>query len=142
MNKNFALILAVLFSYRSFAGGLPVDTEVTYENAGKYQFSVQNIDSGGPDTLLYQVQFSKNLGTCEVGRVQTALYADGREISSSSMDYRVQSEKPSLLAHFPAKSHDLAVTIQYCCTLGLAPGCKKSLSINSLKGWHSAANGS
>lgn len=136
------VIFASALSAGAMAGGLPSDTVVTSENANEYSISLQDLGSGDPKTLLYQLQFSKKLGSCVAGRVQTTLYAGSHELSSSSMDYPVKTSSPSLLVHFPEKEHDMAVTIQYCCTSGVVPGCKKSLSINSLKGFLGGAKGS
>ena len=138
MSRLSIIFFTSLLSTGVVAGGLPANIDITPENAIEYSISVQDLGSGDPETLLYQLRFSEKLGHCLAGRVQTALYAGRRELSSSSMDYPVNTNGPSLLVHFPAKEHDMAVTIQYCCTAGLAPGCKKSLSINSLKGLRSA----
>ena len=136
------IIFASLLSAGTIAGGLPSDTAVTPENAIEYSISLKDLGSGDPETLLYQLQFSEKLGSCLAGRVQTTLYAGSQELSSSSMDYAVKTSSPSLLVHFPVKKHDMAVTIQYCCKPGVVPGCKRSLSINSLKGFLRDSKGS
>lgn len=137
-----AQLLIFLLSAESLAGGLPANTKITPENANQYSISVENLGSGDPKILLYRVQFSEKLEECMAGRVQTFLFAGDRELSASSMDYPVQSSAPSLLVHFPAKDHDMVISIQYCCISGPSPGCKKSLSIDSLKDLLNAENGS
>ncbi|WNZ57703.1 hypothetical protein QT397_10275 [Microbulbifer sp. MKSA007] len=116
------------------AYGLPKNTEVTRANADLLSIKLEKIDSGSVDTFLYQLEFANKLESCLAGRVQTFLLIDKKEISSSSMDYKVGSEQPSVLLHMPASGYDMAITIQYCCSEGVSPSCKQSLSISSLIG--------
>lgn len=117
----------------ALAVGLPKNTEVTPENAEMLSIKLAKMDSGSSDTYLYRLEFSDQLEECSAGRVQTALISGGNEISASSMDYQVGSSKPSILFHMPTLGYDMAVTLQYCCSSGFSPGCKKSLSIQSVK---------
>ncbi|MBY0417957.1 MAG: hypothetical protein K2W88_07850, partial [Pararheinheimera sp.] len=133
MLKHSFIALIFVFSGSALAGGLAANTEVTSENAQAYSINLSQIDSGSPSVNLYQLEFSSHLDGCPAGRVQTFLLNGEHEISSSSMDYRVGSSEPSVLLHMPASGYDMAITLQYCCSTGLSPGCKKSLAINSLK---------
>lgn len=117
----------------ALAGELPTNTEVTPENAQAYSVKLIQVGSGSQDIDLYQLEFSGQLNKCAAGRVQTFLLKGEREISGSSMDYRVGSSEPSVLLHLPSSGYDMAVTLQYCCSSGLSPGCQKSLSIKSLR---------
>lgn len=133
MLKHTFKALLLMVSGCALAGGLPTNTEVTPQNAEAYSIKLHQIDSGTRETDLYQLAFSGQLNECAVGRVQTFLLNGENEISGSSMDYRVGSSEPSVLLHMPASGYDMAVTLQYCCSSGLSPGCEKSLSIKSLK---------
>ena len=116
------------------AGGLPKNTEVTLENAESLSIKLKKMNSGSAGTSLYLLEFSDKLGNCLAGRVQTYLLHGENEISGSSMDFQVGSADPSILLHMPESGYDMAVMLQYCCAKGLSPGCKKSISINSVKG--------
>jgi len=122
-----------MLSSVALAGGLPSNTEVTPDNAEEHSVNLKKVDSGSPETDLYQLKFSGQLNECPAGRVQTYLLQGESEISGSSMDYRVGSSEPSVLLHMPSSGYDMAVTLQYCCSSGPSPGCKKSLSIKSLR---------
>lgn len=122
-----------MYSGCALAGGLPANTEVTPANAEAHSITLKQVNPGSPEADLYQLEFPGQLKECPAGRVQTFLLKDESEISGSSMDYRVGSTAPSLLLHMPSSGYDMAVTLQYCCSSGLSPGCKKSLSIESIR---------
>ncbi len=133
MLRQTFFALTFILSSCALAAGLPTSIEVTPKNAEAYSIELKQISSGSPSTDLYQLEFSDKLEECSAGRVQTALFSGENEISSSSMDYKVGSSQPSLLIHMPAAGYDMAITLQYCCAAGLSPGCKRSLSIKSVK---------
>ncbi|WP_445360093.1 hypothetical protein ACJJIL_15155 [Microbulbifer sp. EKSA005] len=133
MFKHIVKIMAFLFCGYAMADGLPRNTEVTPENAESLSIQLKKIDSGSAENYLYLLEFSDKLGNCMAGRVQTSLMLAKNEISGSSMDYQVGSSKPTVLLHMPASGYDMAVTLQYCCSTGLYPGCEKSISISSVK---------
>lgn len=133
MLKNTVTLLVLMIYGCAFASGLPENVEVTAENAESLSISLSRIDSGESGTDLYQLVFSSQLEGCAAGRVQTTLLSGESEVSASSMDYRVGSSEPSVLLHMPSSGYDIAITLQYCCSDGLSPGCKKSVSIKSIK---------
>ncbi|RUO18055.1 hypothetical protein CWE08_12000 [Aliidiomarina iranensis] len=133
MLKHTFKALLFMISGCALVEGLPTNTEVTPENAEAYSIELHQIDSGSPEIDLYQLEFSGQLNECPAGRVQTFLFDDENQISGFSMDYKVGSSKPSMLLHMPASGYDMAITLQYCCSSGLSPGCKRSLSIASVK---------
>ncbi|WP_339899824.1 hypothetical protein [uncultured Gilvimarinus sp.] len=132
LRQIFVALLFILYS-SALAAGFPTNTEITPKNAEAYSIELKQIGSGSPDVVLYQLEFSGKLEKCSAGRVQTSLFIGENEISSSSMDYKVGSSPPSVLLHMPASGYDMAITLQYCCMAGLSPGCKRSLSIKSVK---------
>ena len=129
------LLIILIFSYGAFASasGVPSEILVTEQNSDDLNVSVRELNSGVVETSLYQLSFPKIHSSCAAGRVQTFLLKDSDEISSSSMDYVVGSNNPSVLFHIPASGYDMALSIQYCCGKGPAPGCKNMLSIQSIK---------
>ncbi|QTE85937.1 hypothetical protein [Shewanella algae] len=134
MFKHILKFSFLVFCGGSVAGGLPENIEVTRENAESLSIKLEKIASGSAGTSLYQLEFANKLANCLAGRVQTYLLLGKKEISGSSMDYKVGSEQPSVLLHMPASGYDMAVTVQYCCLEGTSPGCKQSISISSVNG--------
>jgi len=133
MIKYLIVILSISYASSVLASGLPNEMLVTDKNKEALKVSVQKLHSGAKETSLYQVNFPKKYSSCTAGRVQTFLLKDSDELTSSSMDYVVGSDDPSVLFHMPASGYDMALSIQYCCGKGTAPGCKNVLSIQSIK---------
>ncbi len=128
------LALLVIFSAKTFGGGLPGSIDVTEANISEIGLIVEEDVSGSESDRIFYVHFPQEYGNCPAGRVQTALFdTDQNEITSSSMDYKVLSGTPSVLVHFDKEKYDMGFSVQYCCSEGKAPGCKLALFINSLE---------
>jgi peroxiredoxin family protein len=122
-----------LFSSFVLADSGPQQTEITPDIAKSIGFNISEMESAKSEIKLIHFTFPSNFNGCNAGRIQTALFDfDKVEISSSSFDYQVDSESASILFHYNNLQHDMAVQIQYCCTTGDFPGCKKSYSISSV----------
>jgi hypothetical protein len=123
-----------LFSAFASADSGPQRTELTNAIAKELGFSVSEMESGKSEIKLIHFKFPSNIGNgCKAGRIQTALLgSDKLEISSSSFDSQVASDSPSILFHYNNLKHDMAIQIQYCCTTGDFPGCKKAYTIGSV----------
>jgi peroxiredoxin family protein len=123
-----------LLSSFALADSGPQRTELTNDIAKKLGFSITDMGSGKSEIKLIHFKFPSNIGTgCNAGRIQTALLdSDKVEISSSSFDSQIASDSPSILFHYNNLKHDMAIQIQYCCTTGDLPGCKKAYTIDSV----------
>jgi len=122
-----------LFSSFVLADSGPQRTELTSDIAKNLGFSISEMESGKSEIKLIHFKFPSNVNDCNAGRIQTALFdLDKVEVSSSSFDSQIDSDSPSILFHYNNLKHDMAVQIQYCCTTGDFPGCKKSYSISSV----------
>ena len=133
MIKVLFVFLSISYGVFASAYDLPNEILVTAQNKDALNVSVRELNSGTGDARLYQLSFPKVHSSCAAGRVQTFLLKGADELSSSSMDYVVGSNDPSVLFHIPASGYDMALSIQYCCGKGPAPGCKNVLSIQSAK---------
>ena len=128
------LLIIILLPAGLYGAGLPESTVVTFQNAQELGVKVSEQESGASKVKLFSLEFPQQFKGCVAGRVaSTLLNLDGNEITSSSMDYQVGSNSPSILAHFQPQESDMAFVIQYCCSEGKAPGCKVGLVINSAK---------
>jgi hypothetical protein len=133
MIKNLIVFLSISASIIVNASDLPEEILVTAKNKELLHIDVQELNSGTDEANLYQLSFPKSLNACLAGRVQTFLLKDSDELTSSSMDYTVGSDEPTVLFHMPTSGYDMALTIQYCCSSGTDPGCQKALSIPSIR---------
>jgi hypothetical protein len=136
MRSTIVLIL-ILISAIVLSTPVLESVEVTPENSAELGFSLNDIGSGNPQAMLVKLDFP---ATIEDGkrakRVQTYLLdSSGKELSSSSADYSVESKSPSLLAHFNPAAHDMALVIQYFCSNIGSVSCAKSYTISSVKNY-------
>jgi len=125
--------MATIYCSSAISGALPLETMVTAENADSLSVNLTKLHTGDDKTDLYQLAFPQKHENCVAGRVQTFLLKDSDEVSSSSMDYKVGSVEPSILFHMQSSKYDMAVSLQYCCSEGFSPGCKKMLVIPSVR---------
>ena len=81
MLKHTIKIVLMAFSACTFAGSLPINAKLTPINAKAYSVELRKVDSVSTGINLYQLEFSRQLEACQAGRVQTALFNGGEEIS-------------------------------------------------------------